>query len=168
MTDSPSRSTTTRAAASSDWRCRELRTDPDIAAAAAAAVAWGFPRLIEPYEIERGDWFAMGDSVVWWYEPADERLPGLAVVHLAVAPEARSRWPARRWLVAVELFAEVMGCDRVGFPPLGGALRAVEYTLRAGWVRDGALIVRRLGGQPYGRHDREHAQERVRPAQARD
>ncbi len=85
----------------------------EVEAAAADAVAWGFPRDIRPLEIDRADWFRMGDSVVFWFEHYG--ISSTYFVHIATAPAVRKRWGVRRWLRFIERWAADQGASELGF-----------------------------------------------------
>ena len=128
------------------WPVRELVELEESKRAAEDVETWGFPRTIEHSEIAGGYWFRMGQGVVWWYEPADERAPQYAQIHLAVAPRVRHHWPIRRWLTIAEAVAEMMGAESLLFAPVQKEDQIVQYALRLGWRPMGSAFVRDLGG----------------------
>jgi len=135
------------------WLLRELVDAAEVVEAAEDVTAWGFPRTIEPDEFIYGAWFRMGRGVVFWFEAPHPQAPAAAIVHLAVAPRYRSRWPVKRWAVAVEIVAELMGATHLlaAFPE---DCPQRDYALRLGWQKsDGPRLVRWLGGAD-GRQER--------------
>ena len=129
-----------------DWLTRELTEPAEVIEAVEDVIAWGFPRDIEQYEIGLGSWFRMGRAVVWWYEPPHPVAPHAGIIHLCVNPEVRGRWPVRRWSVAAEVIAELMGFTLLVFWPMGERDKILEYALRLGWRQEGERLVRHLGG----------------------
>jgi len=111
---------------------QSLTTGAEIAKAASDAEAWGFPRVIRPSEIVEADWFRMGPVVFWF-----QHLPEVSTtyfVHIAVNPEARCRWGARRWLRWIEAYIHDQGGTEIGFIPADeGSEAAEEYLRRLGW-----------------------------------
>lgn len=127
------------------WPIRELVTEAEIAEGARDAASWGYPRAIEPSDLACV-WFRMGRAVVWWYEPPHPVAPHAGIIHLCVNPEVRGRWPVRRWSVAAEVIAELMGFTLLVFWPMGERDKILEYALRLGWRQEGERLVRPLGG----------------------
>ena len=126
------------------WPIRELTEPDDIREAAEDAQTWGFLRPIEPHEITLGSWFRMGRGVVWWYEPPLEEVPGAAFLHMAVAPRVRGHWPIRRWHIAAQVIAELMGASYLLAQVESPQVKA--YLVRLGWREDGPRVYLVLGG----------------------
>lgn len=110
---------------------QKLEAGDQIAKAARDAVAWGFPREVQPIEILQADWFRMGPSVVFWFEHYP--ISSTWFVHLAVAPEARRRWGQRRWLRWIEDYARSEGATEIGFVRAVGCEQSEDYVRRLGW-----------------------------------
>lgn len=125
---------------------RELDDIPERLVAAQDVMIWGFPRPVTEGEIELGFWFRMGKTVVWWYEAPNPSRPLAALIHLAVAPRVRSRWPVRRWLVAAEVVAEMMGAEELVFAPEHKTSEIVRYAVKLGWKPEGPRFAKPLGG----------------------
>ena len=134
------------------WPIRELIEPAEVLEASEDVAAWGFARPVESDEIAYGTWFRMGKTVVFWFEAPYPQAPGAAFLHVCAAPRVRSRWPVRRWALAVEVIAELMGADYLISAPCDSATR--DYALRLGWQEDGPRLVRMLGGVDYGRQGR--------------
>lgn len=130
------------------WPTREIVDPAEIQRAVEDLAAWGFPRAIEPYEAEFGSWFRMGRGLIFWIEPPIEQAPGAAIIHLAVAPRYRSCWPVRRWDMAAQIIAELMGATHLLAQIDSGRVR--DYALRLGWQADGPRLFRTLGGMSRG------------------
>ena len=99
-----------------------------------------------PLELAACTWFRMGKSVVWWYEPPHPLDPAAALMHLCVAPRVRGQWPVRRWHMAAQIVAELMGAERLVFAPVDGDAEMRQYAVRCGWIPDGPRMEFRLGG----------------------
>lgn len=123
----------------------------EVELAAALVEAWGYPRKVEPYELEAGDWFRLGSLVVWWYEPEDARLPGCRFLHLAVAPAARRRWPVRSWHELAQALAVMLGAARLVVADFEESGHVAAYLRRLGWTAEGPFMVRPLGGDVVGK-----------------
>lgn len=142
------------------WTLRELTEPIEIVEAAEDVATWGFPRSIEADEVVHGTWFRMGKGVVFWFEAPHPQATDAALLHLAVAPRYRSRWPVNRWAVAVEIVAELMGASRLlaAFPE---DCPERDYAIRLGWQKsDGPRLVRWLGGA-HGRQERRVPQSHL-------
>lgn len=127
------------------------------ATAASVAAAMGYPRLIEPDEIDGSEWFFWGTVAVFWLQHRGEADPARELVlHLVVAPPFRARVYARPWLRWVVQWARVMRYDRLRF--LGDRHDPVaSYLRRWGWTEDHESLRLELGGS------HEEAEESERP-----
>lgn len=125
-----------------EWRCRELEHHDDIVRAVEDIATWRYPRPLTEWEITRGIWCRMGSTVVWWYQPPPDGTVNSLGLHLAVAPRVRGVWPVRRWWVAAQLFAEMVGCDMLVVAPMDGDCHVTDYVSRLGWVEgpDGTYL----------------------------
>ncbi len=148
---------------SSSWRIRELVELDAILDAADAVCSWGFPRAISQPEIASGLWFRMGHGVVFWFEAFQSDAPDSAFIHLCVDPNARSRWPVRRWHIAAQVIAELMGARWLVASPCSGAI--LDYALRLGWRAVGEFIAYPLGGSGFGEHRSDFQQGRMEGAE---
>ena len=114
-----------------ELRSQRLETFDEVVFAVADVALWGFPRFTTRTERDQGLWYRLGDSVVFWFEA----YPSCSThfVHLAVAPEARKRWPVRRWLREIDRLALENGAQAIGFVPAPGCEEAEGYLRRLGW-----------------------------------
>jgi len=83
----------------------------DRYAAAAEAMAWGYPRPIEEDEAERSAWVRYGDDVLVWFESCE--LPKTLALHGCATPSARGALGSPRAMIAVEVVAELLGAERL-------------------------------------------------------
>ena len=83
----------------------------DRPAAAAEAMAWGYPRPIEEDEAERSAWVRYGDDVLVWFDTGPE--PDALAVHGCAAEEARGALGSPRAMIAMEVVAELLGASRL-------------------------------------------------------
>jgi hypothetical protein len=107
-------------------------------AAAAMAMAWGYPRPIEEDEAERSSWVRYGDDVLVWFESCE--LPKTLKLHGCAAPSARGALGSPRAMIAAEVVAELLGAERLwafaavpgsSSPPPPRAMR--RYLRMRGW-----------------------------------
>lgn len=113
-------------------RFHRLTDGAAIYAASLDAIAWGFPRPVEPVELTRADWF-IGPGMVFWFEHYP--ISSTYFVHIAVRPEARfGGWPARDWLKFIERYAASQGATELGFVTGEDFAEADRYLRRLGWV----------------------------------
>lgn len=115
------------------WKHHELGGTEEVIAAAIQAREWGFPRKITPGEIYDGYWFGLGDHVIWWLEDLPS-FPDEQVVHIAVDPAVRKRWPVREWLRRLEQVAIENGTGWIR--ALVPDQRNADYLERVGFRRD--------------------------------
>ena len=85
----------------------------EIAGAAEQVKAWGYPRELEPEDLD-GLWVAVeaGERVVAWYWLVWVR-PGDAALHICADPAHRSHSAARHVLRSFAWVGELMGARRV-------------------------------------------------------
>ena len=126
-------------------RLRELKTFRTKLDAALEAMDWGFPRQVELVEIERGAWFRMGPSVVFWFEHPSDVLPQDLPLHVVVEPKVRHKWAGRRWLHVMQACAELLGHDRICVTPSHEVPEVGAYLARLGWAFDGSRYTLELG-----------------------
>jgi len=99
--------------------------------------SWGYPRELTPIEINLGSWFSYGNDSLFWIEPVPA-VAGLAILHLAVAPETREKghgsW-ARVLFGCVYNMADVLLVDRLAAADCVGDGVVAGYLQRLGWKR---------------------------------
>lgn len=113
-----------------------IRELPDIRsrrAAAALAVAWGYPRPITELELQTGFWFSTPDGIAWLIWGVRE---GELHMHGARRPEARPSVISRELTKQVLAAAKEIGAKRVT-QPLGPPDAGIKRLwVRAGWTLD--------------------------------
>lgn len=111
----------------------ELTSMRSKRAAAALALAWGYPRSILLYEIEAGRWWSTPDGVAWMVEGLDA---GDVQMHGIGRPGARRVISPDLTRMVLEA-AHVMGARRVVQPLVGKEYAALRRLwVRAGWKLD--------------------------------
>lgn len=110
---------------------QELRTLRSRRAAAALAVAWGYPRAVTELEVRAGRWWSTPDGVgwlIWGVAPHTVHMHGIGRpgAQRVICPELTQ--------VVIEA-ARSMGATRV-YQPLLSQYPALERLWRrAGWVK---------------------------------
>jgi len=114
---------------------RELTRRRDRQAAAALAIAWGYPRVITHLEIVHGRWWDTPCGVGWMIEGVHA---GELHLHGIGRPGVRSVL-SREWTAVVLETARQLRAKRV-YAPLFGTNPALERLLRrAGWVKSDGI-----------------------------
>ena len=126
-------------------RLRELKTFRTKLDAALEVRDWGFPRQIELVECERGAWFRMGPSVVFWFEHPHPDRPHDLPLHVAIEPKVRHKWAGRRWLHVMQACAELLEAERICVTPVPAVPEIGLWCARLGWAFDGTRYTLELG-----------------------
>lgn len=123
--------------------------DQDVEAAAVDVMAWGYPRAVTEHELAASTWYRYGDDVIWWFEPGLE--PDVAGLHMAIAPQSRSRVYARSCLEAIRIAACIWGYTELVVCNPGTVVAC--YLQRMGLERHprGWRWAVQAGGLDYGR-----------------
>ena len=93
-------------------RFRQVTEPEDLWELLQEVQEWSYPREISGGEFAFGEWWRWGDDLVCWFVRFQEHAD-TAFLHIVSNPSSAGTFNTRRFFLAMELFAEERGYDKL-------------------------------------------------------